>query len=179
MGSEDPLLPRRRRELRNDLRNYLGIVLGIVTSCLAIGLLSRAILYLQSKNDPQLDAMSEGGDDFLTKPFRDQDMLDAVAAALDADARRLDTDRALQAARDCWALLTPREREVVQHVASGLMNKQIADRMGIAEITAKIHRGQAMRKMESRSVAELVRKMEALGVVQGLPRAQPAVAHHT
>ena len=59
------------------------------------------------------------------------------------------------------------------------MNKQIADRMGIAEITAKIHRGQAMRKMESRSVAELVRKMEALGVVQGLPRVQPAVAHHT
>lgn len=124
-------------------------------------------------------AMKAGAVDFLTKPFRDQDMLDAVAAALDADARRLDTDRALQASRDCWALLTPREREVVQHVASGLMNKQIADRMGIAEITAKIHRGQAMRKMESRSVAELVRKMEALGVVQGLPRAQPAVAHHT
>jgi len=56
---------------------------------------------------------------------------------------------------------------VVQHVAGGLMNKQIADRMGIAEITAKIHRGQAMRKMNSRSVAELVRKMEALGVVEG------------
>ncbi len=71
------------------------------------------------------------------------------------------------AVRNGWDALTPREREVVQHVAGGLMNKQIAAEMGIAEITAKIHRGQAMRKMNSRSVAELVRKMEALGVLQG------------
>lgn len=112
-------------------------------------------------------AMKAGAVDFLAKPFRDQDMIDAVVAALDKDARRLDADRALLASRACWASLTPREREVVQHVAAGLMNKQIADRMGIAEITAKIHRGQAMRKMNARSVAELVRRMEALGVLEG------------
>ena len=68
--------------------------------------------------------------------------------------------------RAAWESLTPREREVLQLVATGLVNKQIAANMGIAEITAKIHRGQAMRKMNSRSVAELMRKMEALGIVQ-------------
>ena len=111
-------------------------------------------------------AMKAGAMDFLSKPFRDQDMIDAVTAALDKDARRLALGHSLHALRVCWDSLTPREREVVQHVAAGLMNKQIAARMGIAEITAKIHRGQAMRKMNSRSVAELVRKMEALGLLQ-------------
>lgn len=109
-------------------------------------------------------AMKAGAMDFLAKPFRDQDMIDAVVAALDFDAKRLEADRSLHDLRACWKTLTPREREVLQHVASGLMNKQIAGSMGIAEITAKIHRGQAMRKMNCRSVAELVRKMEALGV---------------
>lgn len=109
-------------------------------------------------------AMKAGAMDFLAKPFRDQDMIDAVIAALECDAKRLATDRSLHDLRTCWESLTPREREVLRHVAAGLMNKQIAGNMGIAEITAKIHRGQAMRKMNSRSVAELVRKMEALGV---------------
>jgi FixJ family two-component response regulator len=113
-------------------------------------------------------AMKAGAVDFLSKPFRDQDMIDAVTAALDKDAKRLEVRRSLGELRGNWDSLTPREREVVQHVAAGLMNKQIAANMGIAEITAKIHRGQAMRKMNSRSVAELVRKMEALGVVQNL-----------
>jgi FixJ family two-component response regulator len=112
-------------------------------------------------------AMKAGAMDFLSKPFRDQDMIDAVAAALEKDAKRLAIGHSLHALRVCWDSLTPREREVVQHVAAGLMNKQIAANMGIAEITAKIHRGQAMRKMNSRSVAELVRKMEALGLLQG------------
>jgi FixJ family two-component response regulator len=112
-------------------------------------------------------AMKAGALDFLSKPFRDQDMIDAVTAALDKDARRLALGHSLHALRACWDSLTPREREVMQHVAAGLMNKQIAASMGIAEITAKIHRGQAMRKMNSRSVAELVRKMEALGLLQG------------
>jgi len=111
-------------------------------------------------------AMKAGAMDFLAKPFRDQDMIDAVIAALDSDARRLDAERLLSDARTCWTSLTPREREVARHVADGLMNKQIAARMGIAEITVKIHRGHAMRKMNARSVAELVRTMEALGVVQ-------------
>lgn len=109
-------------------------------------------------------AMKAGAVDFLAKPYRDQDMIDAVIAALERDAARLASDLALGETRNCWASLTPREREVLQHVADGLMNKQIAASMGIAEITAKIHRGQAMRKMNSRSVAELVRKMEALGI---------------
>lgn len=109
-------------------------------------------------------AMKAGAMDFLAKPFRDQDMIDAVISALERDAARLAIDRQLGETRACWESLTPREREVLQHVADGLMHKQIAASIGIAEITVKIHRGQAMRKMNSRSVAELVRKMEALGI---------------
>lgn len=109
-------------------------------------------------------AMKAGAMDFLSKPFRDQDMIDAVNAAIDCDAKRLETERSLHDLRACWESLTPREREVLQHVAAGLMNKQIAGSMGIAEITAKIHRGQAMRKMNTRSVADLVRKMESLDI---------------
>jgi len=111
-------------------------------------------------------AMKAGARDFLEKPFREQDMIDAVITALESDERRLAVDQSLDALRLCWDALTPREREVLGHVAAGRMNKQIAGEMGIAEITAKIHRGQAMRKMRSRSVAELVRKMQALGMVQ-------------
>ncbi|WP_412025901.1 response regulator transcription factor [Burkholderia cepacia] len=109
-------------------------------------------------------AMKAGAMDFLTKPFHDQEMIDAVIAALDRDAKRLEADHSLHDLRACWESLTPRECEVLQHVAAGLMNKQVAGNMGIAEITAKIHRGQAMRKMKCRSVAELVRKMSALGI---------------
>ncbi len=111
-----------------------------------------------------VEAMKAGAIDFLTKPFRDQDMIDAVVAALQRDARRLEADSSLVEARECWNALTPREREVLVNVAAGLMNKQIASRMCIAEVTVKIHRGQAMRKMNVRSVAELVRKTVALGV---------------
>ncbi len=111
-----------------------------------------------------VEAMKAGAVDFLTKPFRDQDMIDAVLAALERDAQRLASDSSLIEVRDRWASLTPREREVLVNVASGLMNKQIAARMGIAEVTVKIHRGQAMRKMNVRTVADLVRKTDALGV---------------
>lgn len=111
-----------------------------------------------------VEAMKAGAMDFLTKPFREQDMIDAVVAALERDAQRLASDSSLVELRENWDSLTPREREVLINVASGLMNKQIAFRMGIAEITVKIHRGHAMRKMKVRSVAELVRKIDALGV---------------
>ncbi|MGF6814932.1 FixJ family two-component response regulator [Paraburkholderia atlantica] len=111
-----------------------------------------------------VEAMKAGALDFLTKPFRDQDMIDAVVTALQCDARRLEADTSLFEARERWGALTPREREVLVNVASGLMNKQIASRMRIAEVTVKIHRGQAMRKMNVRSVADLVRKTVALGV---------------
>ncbi|MBB5504279.1 FixJ family two-component response regulator [Paraburkholderia sp. JPY681] len=111
-----------------------------------------------------VEAMKAGALDFLTKPFRDQDMIDAVVTALQRDAQRLEADSSLFEARERWGALTPREREVLVNVASGLMNKQIASRMRIAEVTVKIHRGQAMRKMNVRSVADLVRKTVALGV---------------
>lgn len=111
-----------------------------------------------------VEAMKAGAIDFLTKPFRDQDMIDAVVAALQRDAQRLEADGSLVEARERWDALTPREREVLVHVAAGLMNKQIASKMCIAEVTVKIHRGQAMRKMNVRSVAELVRKTVVLGI---------------
>lgn len=132
------------------------------------GLGAMPVIFMSGHGDVPMTvrAMKAGARDFLEKPFRDQDMIDAVVAALEADARRLAVDRALDDVRGCWASLTPREREVLGHVATGRMNKQIAGEMGIAEITAKIHRGQAMRKMRSRSVAELVRKMQAIGVIR-------------
>jgi FixJ family two-component response regulator len=109
-------------------------------------------------------AMKSGAVDFLAKPFRDQDMLDAVAGALAKDDARRHEDRGVAELRRKYALLTPREREVMGFVASGLMNKQIAAEMSLSEITVKIHRGQAMKKMESRSLADFVLKAEALGV---------------
>ncbi|BFG76938.1 response regulator transcription factor [Paraburkholderia terrae] len=132
------------------------------------GRLHMPIIFMTGYGDIAMSvkAMKAGAMDFLAKPFRDQDMIDAVIAALERDARRLASDRSLHTMRTAWDSLTPREREVLQLVATGLLNKQIAASMGIAEITAKIHRGQAMRKMNSRSVAELMRKMEALGIVQ-------------
>ncbi|WP_411905860.1 response regulator transcription factor [Rhizobium mayense] len=108
-------------------------------------------------------AMKAGAVDFLTKPFKDQDILDAVAAAMERDAAR----RRQHAQSEAIALLaehlTPREREVMKAVVTGLMNKQIAHELGISEVTVKLHRGNVMRKMEVRSVAELVRKAEILG----------------
>jgi FixJ family two-component response regulator len=132
------------------------------------GRLHMPIIFMTGYGDIAMSvkAMKAGAMDFLAKPFRDQDMIDAVIAALERDARRLASDRSLHTMRTAWDSLTPREREVLQLVATGLLNKQIAASMGIAEITAKIHRGQAMRKMNSRSVAELMRKMEALGIVR-------------
>lgn len=110
-------------------------------------------------------AMKAGAVDFLTKPFKDQDVLDAVAAALERDA----VHRRQSAQNDAIVALaehlTPREREVLRAVVRGLMNKQIAHELGISEVTVKLHRGNVMRKMEARSVAELVRKAEILGEV--------------
>jgi FixJ family two-component response regulator len=109
-------------------------------------------------------AMKAGALDFFAKPFRDQDMLDAVANALVHDGERLATEQSIAALRTAYDSLTPREREVMGFVVAGLMNKQIASEMNLSEITVKIHRGQAMKKMAARSVADLVRKSEALGV---------------
>ncbi|MEZ2126904.1 MULTISPECIES: response regulator transcription factor [unclassified Sinorhizobium] len=108
-------------------------------------------------------AMKAGAVDFLTKPFRDQDILDAVGAAMERDAARRRHSAQNEAVASLAENLTPREREVMDAVVKGMMNKQIAYELGISEVTVKLHRGNVMRKMKARSVAELVRKAEMLG----------------
>lgn len=112
-------------------------------------------------------AMKAGAVDFLAKPFRDQDMLDAVSAAIERDTRRRLDMAARGSLETRYATLTPREREVMAHVVAGLMNKQVAGVLHLSEITVKIHRGNVMRKMGVRSLADLVRHAEALGVGTG------------
>jgi len=109
-------------------------------------------------------AMKAGAVDFLTKPFRDQDMLDAVTTAIERDRGSRNEARILSDLHALFATLTPREREVMALVTAGLMNKQIAAEIGIAEITVKIHRGHIMRKMAAKSLADLVRMAQALGL---------------
>jgi FixJ family two-component response regulator len=107
-------------------------------------------------------AMKAGAVDFLAKPFRDQDMLDAVAVALARDRARRSALEEVAVLHTRFKILTPRERQVMTHVTAGLMNKQIAAEIGLSEITVKLHRGSVMRKMEARSLADLVRMAEAL-----------------
>jgi FixJ family two-component response regulator len=109
-------------------------------------------------------AMKAGAVDFLTKPFRDQDMLDAVAKAIERDRERREEEKRLSDLRAHFEALTPREREVMGLVTAGMMNKQVAGELELAEITVKIHRGHIMRKMGARSLADLVRMAEVLGV---------------
>ncbi|WP_095089110.1 response regulator transcription factor [Mesorhizobium sophorae] len=109
-------------------------------------------------------AMKAGAVDFLTKPFRDQDILDAVAGALERDRQRREQDRALSELQSLLGTLTPRERQVMAFVATGLMNKQIAGEMQLSEITVKIHRGRLMKKMGARTLADLVKMAGALGI---------------
>ena len=112
-------------------------------------------------------AMKAGAVDFLTKPFRDQDMLDAVAQAIERDRKRREQELAVADLRRLYALLTPREREVMALVTAGLMNKQVAAKMDLREITVKIHRGRVMRKMGARTLADLVRMAETLHLQPG------------
>ncbi len=109
-------------------------------------------------------AMKSGAVDFLTKPFRDQDMLDAVVTAIERDRKRREADKIVADLQALLETLTPREREVLAWVSSGRLNKQIAAELGLAEITVKIHRGRIMKKMGARALADLLRKAETLGV---------------
>jgi FixJ family two-component response regulator len=114
-------------------------------------------------------AMKGGAVDFLAKPFRDQDMLDAVVTAIERDRKRREADKIVASLQSLLDTLTPREREIMALVSSGLLNKQIAAELGLAEITVKIHRGHIMKKMAAKSLADLVRKAETLGIRRTKP----------
>jgi FixJ family two-component response regulator len=124
------------------------------------------IVFLTGHGDIQMtvQAMRAGAIDFLEKPFRDQDLLDAVARAIQRDQQRREQEHAISNLRAHLASLTPRERQIMILVAGGLMSKQIAAKIDVSEITVKMHRSHLMRKMGARTVAELVRMVEALGV---------------
>ena len=109
-------------------------------------------------------AMKAGAIEFLPKPFRDQDMLDAVRLGLERDRARRENERGIADMRARFASLTPREQEVMALVTAGLMNKQIAGEMRLAEITVKLHRGSVMRKMGAKSLADLVRMADIVGI---------------
>ena len=108
--------------------------------------------------------MKDGAFDFLTKPFRDQDLIDAIQLALERDQTRREEDSVVLVLRSKFETLSPREQEVMAYVTSGLLNKQIASEIGISENTVKLHRGNVMEKMGARSLAELVRMADVLGV---------------
>ena len=107
-------------------------------------------------------AMKAGAVEFLTKPFRDQDLLDAVRIALEKDRERCERKKEVSDLKERFNSLTPREQEVTSMVVSGMLNKQIADRLGTAENTVKVHRSRAMEKMHAQSVADLVRMLGKL-----------------
>lgn len=109
-------------------------------------------------------AMKAGAVDFLTKPFRDQDLLDAVMRALARDGQRLHSEAERAAARHRFGLLSAREREVFAGVVEGLLNKEIAARLGLSIVTVKAHRGSMMRKLGARSPADLVRAAQSMGL---------------
>ena len=179
-------LPIRRLRLRSSVRHaeFLSGNLPDVASCLVLDVrlpgvsgldfqneLAKAkiqvpIIFITGHGDIPMSvkAMKAGAVEFLTKPFRDQELLDAIQVALNRDRARRQNDEAVSHLRSLYELLTPREREVMALVTEGLMNKQIAGRSNVSEITVKIHRGNAMGKMGARSLAELVRMADDLGL---------------
>ena len=127
------------------------------------------IIFMTGHGDVPMSvrAMKAGAVDFLTKPFRDQDMLDAVSSAIEADRQRRAAAEAGRDVRARFEGLSPREREVMTLVTRGLMNKQVAGELGLSEITVKLYRAQAMRKMGAGTLADLVRMAEQLALHAG------------
>jgi FixJ family two-component response regulator len=122
------------------------------------------ILFITGHGDIPMSvmAMKAGAVDFLSKPYRDQDILESIASALAEDRRFKEREDELVSLRKRFGELTNRERQVLQLVTSGLLNKQVAGELDLSEITVKLHRGRAMRKMGARTLAQVVRMMEAL-----------------
>jgi FixJ family two-component response regulator len=116
-----------------------------------------------------VQAMKAGAIEFLTKPFRDQDLLDAIQLGVERDRARRRDSEVVRQLRERFEFLTSREREIMSQVVVGKMNKQIAGDLDVREITVKIHRGQVMRKMGAKSVAELVRMADKLGISKTNP----------
>jgi FixJ family two-component response regulator len=129
------------------------------------------IIFITAHGDVPMSvrAMKAGAVDFLSKPFRDQDLLDAVAIAIERDRKRRESEKGVAELKAKLETLTKRELEVMGLVTAGLMNKQVAGEIGVSEITVKIHRGHVMRKMGARSLADLVRMAEMLGVSRSGP----------
>jgi FixJ family two-component response regulator len=173
-----------RVELFGSAREFAQIKMPDVASCLVLDIrlpgvsgldfqaeLAEAdiripIIFMTGHGDIPMSvkAMKAGAVDFLTKPFRDQDILDAVIRALERDQKRRDGQKTVSELRILFDSLTSREREVMTHVADGLMNKQIAAKFGITEITVKVHRGHMMRKMKARSLIDLLGMADLLGI---------------
>jgi FixJ family two-component response regulator len=120
------------------------------------------VIFLTGHGDIEMSvkAMKAGAFDFMTKPFRDQDLIDTIAAALKRDGELKRQERIVAGIRQTYESLTAREREVITLVADGLLNKQIADQLCLSEVTVKIHRAQAMHKLQARSVPDVVRKLQ-------------------
>jgi RNA polymerase sigma factor (sigma-70 family) len=120
------------------------------------------VIFLTGHGDIEMSvkAMKAGAFDFMTKPFKDQDLIDTIAAALKRDIELKRQERIVAGIRQTYDSLTAREREVIRLVADGLLNKQIADLLCLSEVTVKIHRAQAMHKLQARSVPDVVRKLQ-------------------
>ena len=173
-----------RVELFGSAREFAQIKMPDAASCLVLDIrlpgvsgldfqaeLAKAdiripIIFMTGHGDipMSVQAMKAGAIDFLTKPFRDQEMLDAVVRALERDQKRRDSEKVVAELQVRLDSLTSREREVIALVVDGLLNKQIAAKLGVTEITVKVHRVNMMRKMRARSVIELVGMADLLGI---------------
>jgi RNA polymerase sigma factor (sigma-70 family) len=124
------------------------------------------VIFMTAHGDIEMSvkAMKRGAFDFFAKPFREQDLLDSVSQALETCSRQQESNRALKRLACCYQSLTPRERDVMALIVGGQRNKDIAEQLGLSEATIKVHRTQAMKKMESASVAEFVLKARQLGI---------------